>query len=608
MVRKLLHRIENFTDNLKIRNKFYLFYMLCVLLPLVITDSYIVYVIGNSERRASQHEMENVANAVQNSFYNSVDYAASLGKNIYASQYIEDFLDKKYADNLEYVDAYQKLFMDTLLSDRFGMDHLMFTLYTDNPTVVEGGNVSRIAQARDSAWYQTLQQAQGGRVLFFQYDNSKSPAVAPKRKVLFLQKLNFYQGATNEKVLAISMDYGTIIRNLSAMNYRMTVYICDGDRIVLSNGAYSNQSQDFAVLSDKRGIGFSQKMQLYGADLEICVVKPETRIFRSIINHLPEILFLIMINVLLPLLLMKELNRSFIVRITNLSATMEKADGDDLRELPQTTGKDEISNLIRSYNRMAQRINSLIQQVYKNRIHEQDILVAKQNAELLALHSQINPHFLFNALESIRMHSLLKRETETATMVEKLAVMQRQYVDLSRDMVEISEEMDFVSAYLELQKYRFGDRLSYELHVDPECGSLWIPKLTIVTFVENACVHGIESKTAPGWIFVRIGIKDGQLCMETEDTGMGMSQPEMEELQSRMQNASIEMIRAKGRIGIVNACLRLKMISDNRASFTVDGEEGVGMTVTVRIPLSSVMHEQIRERDGSENAQGDAGR
>ena len=167
MVRKLLHRIENFTDNLKIRNKFYLFYMLCVLLPLVITDSYIVYVIGNSERRASQHEMENVANAVQNSFYNSVDYAASLGKNIYASQYIEDFLDKKYADNLEYVDAYQKLFMDTLLSDRFGMDHLMFTLYTDNPTVVEGGNVSRIAQARDSAWYQTLQQAQGGRVLFF---------------------------------------------------------------------------------------------------------------------------------------------------------------------------------------------------------------------------------------------------------------------------------------------------------------------------------------------------------------------------------------------------------------------------------------------------------
>jgi two-component system sensor histidine kinase YesM len=404
------------------------------------------------------------------------------------------------------------------------------------------------------------------------------------------------------------MDYGTIIRNLSAMKYSLAVYICDADRIVLSNGAYSNQGQDFQRLTDQSRIGFSQEMNLYGASLRICVVKPDTRLLHTVVNHLPGILFLIMINILLPLVLMKELNRSFIVRITRLSATMEKVDGDDLKELPQTSGQDEISNLIRSYNRMAQRINSLIQQVYKNRIHEQDILVAKQNAELLALHSQINPHFLFNALESIRMHSLLKRETETATMVEKLAVMQRQYVDLSRDMVEISEEMDFVSAYLELQKYRFGDRLSYDLHVEPECLSLWIPKLTIVTFVENACVHGIESKTAPGWIFVRIGRKDGKLCIETEDTGKGMSQTEMEELQSRMQNASIDMIRLKGRIGIVNACLRLKMISENQASFSVEGEEGVGMTVTVRIPLSSIMHPQVQERNGNGNAQSDAGR
>ena len=87
----------------------------------------------------------------------------------------------------------------------------MFTLYTDNPTVVDGGNVRRIEDARSSQWYQTLQQAKGGRALYFQYDDSESPAVAPKRKVLFLQKLNFYQGSPNEKVMAISMDYGTII-------------------------------------------------------------------------------------------------------------------------------------------------------------------------------------------------------------------------------------------------------------------------------------------------------------------------------------------------------------------------------------------------------------
>ena len=87
-------------------------------------------------------------------------------------------------------------------------------------------------------------------------------------------------------------------------------------------------------------------------------------------------------------------------------------------------------------------------------------LAKKKNAELLALHVQINPHFLFNALESIRMHSILKEEFETADMVERLAIMERQNVDWGNDDIPISREMDFVEAYLGLQKYRFGDRLS----------------------------------------------------------------------------------------------------------------------------------------------------
>lgn len=97
----------------------------------------------------------------------------------------------------------------------------------------------------------------------------------------------------------------------------------------------------------------------------------------------------------------------------------------------------------------------------------------------------------------------MKEENETADMVEKLAIMQRQYVDWGNDSVEIEQELEFVKAYLSLQKYRFGDRLNYNLEIDPECAQIRIPKLTIVTFVENACVHGIESKASPGWIFVR---------------------------------------------------------------------------------------------------------
>lgn len=90
-------------------------------------------------------------------------------------------------------------------------------------------------------------------------------------------------------------------------------------------------------------------------------------------------------------------------------------DSDHLIPMPCEEGKDEISSMIRNYNRMVERTNGLIETVYKNKIHEQEMLVGRKNAELLALHSQINPHFLFNVLESIRMHSILKKKTRQPT-------------------------------------------------------------------------------------------------------------------------------------------------------------------------------------------------
>lgn len=173
-------------------------------------------------------------------------------------------------------------------------------------------------------------------------------------------------------------------------------------------------------------------------------------------------------------------------------------------------------------------------------------------------------------------------------MVEKLALMQRQYVEWGADCVEIEQEIEFVKAYLALQKYRFGERLNYDINISPKCEKKIIPKLTLVTFVENACVHGIESKSSPGWIFVRIYEKNENLYIEIEDTGNGMSENEYQDLQNKMQNASIEMLKVKGRVGVINACLRLKIVSDDKVKFTIEGEEGVGTMVMIQIPAEYV--------------------
>ena len=272
-----------------------------------------------------------------------------------------------------------------------------------------------------------------------------------------------------------------------------------------------------------------------------------------------------------------------------------------LEEIKNIHGTDEIASLMRNYNIMAQKTNSLIETVYKSRLKQQEMNIARQKAELLALHGQINPHFLFNVLESIRMRSVLKQEYETADMIEQLAVMERQYVEWGTDMVTIGEEKKFVEAYLRLQKYRFGDRLSYSIEIQEECAGYKIPKLSLVTFAENSCVHGIEDKAAKCWIFVKAYRQEEKLYLEVEDTGSGMPESYLCYLRERMENANIEMLREKGRVGVINACLRLKMQTDGNIHFSLESEKMVGTIVTISAPVKYF-------REGDKDAEGTVSR
>ena len=590
-MRRLAGYIEDSMDRYSIKKKFIILYVLCVMLPIIITDSVVIFTVLGSEQADRLHNMQNAANGVQYSLLNTVDSVADLSREIYMNKYINEFLEHRYDSTLDYVTSYQQFSKSTLLKRGFGSNKLLITMYADNATIVNGGEFINIDKVKDTQWYKYLNSLTAKRSLYFTYDDSKGPADGYKRKIYFLQKLDLYNSTGMEKVMAIDIDYPILAQQLEKLNYSMPVYVCQGDRIIISNGRRNSVAKDFEKFTESRKVGYSQEIDMYGQHLTVYVLKSGVSLSHLMLKVLPLLVLLVIINALLPFCMMNGINRSFVKRVSRLDEVMNRADIDGeelLPEIQEVTGSDEIASLMKNYNRMAGRINSLVQTVFRNRIKEQEMTVARQKAELLALHSQINPHFLFNALESIRMHSIIKKENETAEMVERLAVMQRQYVDWGEDIISIKTEMDFVRAYLELQKYRFGDRLSYELDVDEECLERKIPKLTIVTSAENACVHGIESKSAPGWIFVRIFIKDDMLHIETEDTGNGMKEEDMKKLQKSIDEASIEHMNENRRVGMINASLRLKMFTEDNVKITLEGEEGMGLTVNIVLPLKYV--------------------
>ncbi len=579
--------IERRLNDFSIRAKFYLIYILCMLIPLIMTDSVIIHLVVKSEDTTRYQEMQDMANVIQYGINNEIEQAAALGKSIYMSKYINDFLDHSYESTYDYVVSAQDFFQETLFENCVGVNNVIITMYADNESIVNGGNFGKISSVRSKGWYQAIHHSSQNKMLYFDYGSKNSKGSENKRRVYFIQKLNFYSKDI-EKLLLVELDYSSLIRLLEKMDYEADAYICKDDKIVLSNGRHASVGSDFDVLEEKDNIGLTQEWEIYGANVSIHIMNTEIAVMEELRRNTSLILILILINVVFPMVMVSIFNRSFSKRLGVLTGAFKQVEGDHLMKVPEEEAKDEIGTMMRSYNIMAERMNSLVQTVYKNKIMEQEMMMARQKAELLALRSQINPHFLFNTLESIRMHSLIKREMETADMVEKLALLQRQYVDWGEDNVEVAKEMEFVEAYLRIQKYRFGDRLSYELDVEKECRQCVIPKLSLVTFVENACVHGIESKKTPGWIFVRVYRKDEFLYLEIEDTGKGMEEQEIAVLLEKMRNADIELLKGKERVGVINACLRLKMESQGEVQFEVDGEDGTGLMVQVAIPWKYV--------------------
>ena len=579
--------LEKYMDNIPIRRKFMQLYIVCVLVPLIITDSVVLYIVGGMERERERHEMANIANSVSYNINSMVDNAGEIAKSIYTNKSVNSFLEKEYDSSSEYYGAYRDFFQNTILENVLGMNQITFTMYTDNDTVIRGGKIDNMTSLKKTKAYEDWLERGENEGFFFTYERS-GYANSYQRKIVLLQNLDFFQ-SEHEQMLKIEFDYNNMMRMLRKMKFDNQVFVCEGDNILLSNGSFGGGGKDFEQMTVKQKQGYKQSVTIHGADLDIYVLKSDSSIGSAVMHFLPELAFLVLINVILPMGMVILLNRSFTKRISGLSKVFQSVNSEHLVMMVHENGKDEIGSMIRNYNCMVKRTNELIQTVYKNKLKEQEILVGRKNAELLALQSQINPHFLFNALESIRMRSILKKEEETADMVEKLAIMQRQYVDWGNDSVRIEQELEFVKAYLSLQKYRFGERLNYSIEVEDECMGLQIPKLTVVTFVENACVHGIESKASPGWIFVRIYQKKEELWIEIEDTGSGMEAEQIRKLEEDMQNFDIEMLKNKKSVGMLNACLRLKMCSENTAQFSLEGEEGAGTWVTIRIPVKYVV-------------------
>lgn len=577
-------------DDLTITRKLVVLFVVCVLFPLFVTDAVILHIVRKEDEERMNYEMQNIASAIEADMRNMVNEAVQPTMGLFINRSLNEYLDHEYETAEDFYVARYDILTNPFAEMNLSNSDLSIVMYTDNPTIVSGGPFSALGPQKVEEWYKALEGAQNDAVLVSYFLGDEHRTETFRKRLSIVRRLNYYKDLKYEKLVKVDIDYGNMVRHFNDMKYSMPVYLCAGNRILYSNDGYSDTITPFYDLLDDGIFNYENGFEVYGMGLRVLIKAPDDRMPFMTRGNIMLITVLVLVNILLPILLMYLINQSFISRLKTLSGAFDNVNAarDSLEPIEDVKGRDEIGNLMRNYNRMVIRLKELIKTVYEERLKKQETDLARQQAELLALHSQINPHFLFNVLESIRMHSIIKREEETAGMIERLAVLQRQNVDWSEDNVRIKEELKFVEAYLDLQKYRFGDKLSYQISIRNGCENYYLPKLTLETFVENACVHGAEHKAGTTYIYVRVYEQEEHLYMEVEDTGEGMDEAEAGLLNEKLNNCTIDDLKTNKHVGMINACLRLKMHTNNRSTVKVESEKGAGTTIFISIPIDTL--------------------
>ena len=257
--------------------------------------------------------------------------------------------------------------------------------------------------------------------------------------------------------------------------------------------------------------------------------------------------------------------------LRGLTSAMERFERDaDHFSYRPVRGTREVRELSQSFGHMVLRIQQLMSTVRQEEIN-------LRKTELKALQAQINPHFLYNTLDSIAWMCERGRNAEAVNMVHALARLFRISISRGHELIPIAKEIEHAESYLQIQKYRYKNRFTYEFRVEPDCLDYYCNKITLQPILENAINHGLELMVDEGHITVEICQEGDAILFRVEDNGVGMSQEQVNAILTRApgENAGI---------GIRNVDERLKIYFGSQYGLHITSEPDVGTCVEIRMP------------------------
>lgn len=315
----------------------------------------------------------------------------------------------------------------------------------------------------------------------------------------------------------------------------------------------------------------------------VCKIVPRYSLQMQVLDivYMPAML---MIGVLLALLPLLALISNIVTKpLKQLSEAIDQFSKGDFEQKVEVTTHDEVGEAAECFNRMVGDIRTLIDKNYV-------ITLKEKESELAALQAQINPHFLYNTLDSLYWQAQEADNEELAETILALSQLFRMVLAQGQKEVTVSQEMELVSRYLQIQKVRFAQRLNYEIEIEEGVRKAKIPKLIVQPFVENAIVHGFENVRTPCRLKVSGRKEGGYIRFEIQDTGMGMRQDQIDAIWEEETERYRYAKQRVGRFAIKNIKERLRLKYHDDFKLEIQSEVGHGTTVILEVPFEKEEH------------------
>lgn len=580
-------------NNMKLPEKLIWLFLIVVVVPIISAGIYLTNELREDalDEAISQAALNN--ERVRQRTAEVLRVPVFVSNNLMFDDRLRTLVNTRFTSTFDVVQAYRQFNVFSYYKQYYP-DIQSMRMYIENDTMINNWEFIPVTETiRERAWYKEAEANAGFMKWYYVQDetNGGQPYLSLIRRMNFLEEKTF-------GVLMITIKPAVLDWMLNQEMY-LTMIVDEHDNIVASNDQTKKGQKLRNVLEnseEKQGQALYEavvdgsKSQIIASDIVVDELSQNRLRVVSAVQHYhivgnantlaakgALITFLAALAAFGIITLMSYL---FSKRLAELSSKIKLVAKGDLSTSVEMDGKDEIGELSRQFQHMVAELNASIQTLKETNRQKVELQQNQSDIKLKMMASQINPHFLFNTLESIRMKAHMEGAKEAAGIVKLLGKLMRKSIETGGRPIPVEQEMEMVRCYLDIQSFRYEQRLSYELDLDPAAKGLLIEPLIIQPLVENSVIHGLEDKGEGGTVSVLVRLERTGLRVVVKDDGKGFTAERLAEVKHFINDTEEE-----ARIGLRNVHQRLLLTYGRGAGLQVESQEGEGTMIQFVIPL-----------------------